>query len=32
MSNTGRHFVKVKDRLFCIEPIDNSQGKKRKWF
>ena len=32
MSNTGRHFVKVKDRLFCIEPIDNSQGKNRKKF
>ena len=32
MSNTGRHFVKVKNRVFCIEPIDNSQGKKRKLF
>lgn len=33
MSKTGRHFIRTKDgRLFCIEPIDNSQGKGRERF
>lgn len=33
MSNTGRHYIKTKEgRVFCVEPIDNSQGKgKQKW-
>jgi hypothetical protein len=32
MSNTGRYYVKVKGRLFCIEPIDNTLGKGRRKF
>ena len=32
MSKTGRHYVKVKGRTFCIEPIDNSLGKGRRGF
>ena len=32
MSNTGRFYIKKGDRLFCVEPIDNSKGMgKRKW-
>lgn len=32
MSITGRHYVIVKGRKFCIEPIDNFLGKGRsKW-
>jgi len=27
MSNTGRFYVNVGGRKFCIEPIDNSEGK-----
>jgi len=30
MSDTGRHYVTVKGRTFCIEPIDNTKGKGRK--
>lgn len=30
MSNTGRYYVKVKGRTFCVEPIDNTEGKGRK--
>ncbi len=31
MSDTGRHFIYVEGRTFCVEPIDNSQGKSKKW-
>ena len=31
MSDTGRHFIYVDGRTFCVEPIDNSLGKGRKW-
>lgn len=32
MSKTGRHFVKIDGKTFCIEPIDNSLGKgKQRW-
>ena len=27
MSNTGRYYVTVQGRTFCVEPIDNTQGK-----
>jgi len=30
MSNTGRYYVKVDSRTFCVEPIDNTLGKGRK--
>lgn len=30
MSNTGRYYVKVDGRTFCVEPIDNTEGKSRK--
>jgi len=30
MSNTGRYYVKVNGRTFCVEPIDNTLGKGRK--
>ena len=32
MSKTGRYYVKVDNRVFCIEPIDNSLGKSRRKF
>lgn len=32
MSDTGRYYVKVGERTFCVEPIDNTLGKGRqKW-
>jgi len=30
MSNTGRYYVNVDGRTFCVEPIDNTLGKGRK--
>lgn len=30
MSDTGRYYVKVGERTFCVEPIDNTAGKGRK--
>jgi hypothetical protein len=30
MSNTGRYYVNVNGRTFCVEPIDNTEGKGRK--
>ena len=30
MSNTGRYYVKIGNRTFCVEPIDNTLGKDRK--
>ena len=30
MSETGRYYVKVGNRTFCVEPIDNTLGKSRK--
>lgn len=32
MSDTGRFFVKMNGRTFCVEPIDNSMGKGRRRF
>jgi len=29
MSNTGRYYVIVDGRTFCVEPIDNTLGKSR---
>ena len=31
MSDTGRHYYTYKGRTFCIEPIDNSEGKGKLW-
>lgn len=30
MSDSGRFYVKVEGRTFCIEPIDSTMGKSRK--
>ena len=30
MSETGRYYIIKNGRKFCIEPIDNSEGKSRK--
>jgi hypothetical protein len=30
MSDTGRYYVKVNGRTFCVEPIDNTLGNGRK--
>jgi len=32
MSKTGRYYIKKGDRTFCVEPIDNNQGKGRENF
>lgn len=32
MSKTGRYFIKKNGRTFCVEPIDNTQGKGREKF
>lgn len=31
MSDTGRFFVTVGKRTFCVEPIDNNVGKHKQW-
>lgn len=31
MSDTGRFFVTVGTRTFCVEPIDNAVGKRKQW-
>lgn len=31
MSDTGRFFVTVGNRKFCVEPIDNNVGKRKQW-
>lgn len=32
MSDTGRYYMTMEGRTFCIEPIDNTQGKGRRGF
>ena len=32
MSKTGRYYIKRGGRTFCVEPIDNNQGKGRENF
>lgn len=31
MSDTGRFYVTVGTRTFCVEPIDNNVGKRKQW-
>ena len=31
MSDSGRFYVIVEGRKFCVEPIDNSVGKRKQW-
>jgi len=31
MSDSGRFYVSVQGRTFCIEPIDNNPGKPQIW-
>lgn len=31
MSDSGRFFVTIGNRTFCVEPIDNNVGKRKQW-